>query len=1524
MKRILGLDLGTNSIGWALIDSDENKIMGIGSRIIPMDAAALSNFDNGNSKSQTSERTRVRGVRRLKERHLLRRERLHRVLSLLNFLPPQYKESIDFDKHPGKFKNGTEPKLAWTKNSSDAYDFLFQESFSEMLNEFAVSLPELLKDHKKIPYDWTIYYLRKKALREKIKKEELAWLLLNFNQKRGYYQLRGEEEDENPNKIANFYALKVVSVEPTDEKKGKDIWYNVHLENGWIYRRASSIPLDWEGKTKEFIVTTDLDENGKPKLDRDGNEKRSFRAPNEDDWMLIKKKTEADIIQSNKTIGCYIYDTLLQTPNQKIRGKLVRTVERKFYKDELRAILQKQSEFHPELQNRDLYSACITELYPNNVAYRNSISNNDFTYLLLDDIIFYQRPLKSKKSLISNCPFEERKYLDQDTGEIRTVPVKCIAKSHPLYQEFRLWQFISNLRIYEKERSQDGKLCADVDVTEEFLKDDNDYIALFDWLNERKEIKQDSFLKYPNFGLKKDAARYRWNYVEDKPYPCNETRELMLSRLKKTQNVPNDFLSQDVGEKLWHILYSVEDKHEIETALRKFAARYGLANDFVDNFRKIPPFKKDYGSYSAKALKKLLPLMRAGRYWEEAAIDINTRVRIEKMIDGEFDDTIQDRIREKAKDLNKITDFKLLPVWLACYIVYGRHSEAKETTKWETPNDIDTYLKTFRQHSLRNPIVEQVVTETLRVVRDVWIKYGDISEIHVELGREMKNPAEERRRITEQISENENTNIRIKRLLMEFIDPVYGIDNVRPYSPAQQEILRIFEDGVLNSGVEIPEEISGIIKKFKETDSQKQPSKSDLLRYKLWLEQKYRSPYTNEIIPLGKLFTPAYQIEHIIPQSRFFDDSFSNKVICEAEINQLKDNDLGYEFIKKHHGEKVVLSFGRDVDILSVDAYEKFVKDNYSGNRGKMKRLLMDEIPDQFIERQLNDSRYISRVIKNLLSNVVRESEEAEVTSKHVIPCNGGITDRLKKDWGLNDVWNDIIYPRFERLNQITNSSQFGQWESKDGKQIFQIQIPIEFQKGFSKKRIDHRHHAMDALVIACATRNHISYLNNEAAKPNASGTRYDLRRQLRRIETIQREKVIDGQRVLQSIEVAKEFHKPWPTFTQDAKLALDKLIVSFKQNLRIINKTSNYYQRFDSSGERIVDRQMKGDSWAIRKSMHKDTFFGRVNLKRVREVSLGAALDDVNLIADKKLKSKIQYLTSVGYDKNRIQKYFKENTSSWGKLAKVEVFYFTDELKEKLVAVRKPLDDTFTVKKIEEKVTDAAIRKILLRHLEVYSNDPKAAFSPDGIDKMNRNIRALNDSKYHQPICKVRVAETLGKKFQVGNSGNKNAKFVESDDGTNLFFAIYQTNDDKRTFDTIPLNVAIDRQKRGQNSVPETNRNGDKLLFWLSPNDFVYMPTTGKLPDSSLKEDISMRRIYKIVSFYDNRLYAIPCSIAAMIVDKLEYNLLNKTELTDEKESFKNFCIPLKVDRLGEVAEINGVKLWKESHSSTVGSILI
>lgn len=1534
MKKILGLDLGTNSIGWAVVNAkEENRenetsylkpvnISAAGSRIIPMSADILGNFDAGNSVSQTAERTGYRSKRRLLERYLLRRERLLRVLKLMNFLPEHYANQID---RYGKFINNSEPKLAWTKGIDGKFEFVFKDSFEEMLEDFAQHQPQLVADGKKVPYDWTIYYLRKKALTQRLTKEELAWVLLQFNQKRGYYQLRGEEEEEKSNETIEIISAKILSVERKEkDKKYEKYWYEMPLDNGLTYRAAFYNDVSaWKDETKEFVLKTTILKDGSKK------EELSFLpTPDEIERMdaqrkgkmyaKIKLRTEKNILDSNKTVGCYIYDNLLQAPNQKIIGKLVRTVERKYYKEELQQILEKQVALTPELKDATLYNRCIEELYPNNEAHRNNIAKPDFANLFINDILFYQRPLKSKKSLISDCPYES--HFDKDGNE---HPVKCIAKSNPLFQEFRLWQFVQNLRIYQREKNVDGKLQTDVDVTKELLKTEEDYVKLFDWLNDRASIKQDTLLN-SYFKFKKEKGKdqypYRWNYVEDKDYPCNETRATMLGGLTKC-SLDAGFLTRENEMSLWHILYSVEDKAEIGKALKKYAEKNNLLESFAEVFAKVKPFKKDYGSYSEKTIKKLLPLMRMGEYWDAEAIDNRTKERIDKILTGEYDENIKNRVREKSINLTDINHFRALPVWLACYIVYDRHSEAKEIGKWEKPEDIDRYLKEFKQYSLRNPIVEQVVTETLRTVRDIWKQEGQIDEIHLELGREMKNPADKRKKMTERILENENTNLRIKALLMEFMnDP--EIENVRPYSPSQQDILRIYEENALDNLTKDDKDFDFVSKISKSA----QPSKADITRYKCWLEQKYRSPYTGEMIPLAKLFTSAYEIEHVIPQSRYFDDSFSNKVICEAEVNKLKDKQLGFEFIKNHKGEKVQISQGKVVEILSVEAYEKFVKDLYSSNRAKMKKLLMDDIPDGFIERQLNDSRYISKLVKGLLSNIVREKldngeYEQEAVSKNLISCNGSITDRLKKDWGMNDVWNSIVLPRFRRLNELSGKNCFTAI-STEGHEI--PAMPLELQKGFNKKRIDHRHHAMDAIVIACATRDHVNLLNNEAAHSKHNANRYQLQRKLRRFEKM----TIDGKEK----EIAKEFLKPWDSFTTDAKQVLENIIVSFKQNLRVINKTTNHYQHYDENGKKVFVKQEKGDSWAIRKSMHADTVFGEVNLRKNDKVSLKEALKNPKAIVNKEFKKKVLELLEEGRDAKYIEKYLKDNKDVWSDIdiKKIQVYYFTKDTNDRYFATRKPLDTSFDKKKIESRVTDTGIQKILLAHLEAKGGNPELAFSPDGIDEMNRNIVTLNKGKFHQPIYKVRWYEKSIAKFAVGQKGNKTAKYVEAEDGTKLYFAVYQKVDGERTYATIRLEVSMECQKEGAKEwmklLDERLRNKSSkderykkyqvldipqdanLLFVLSVNDLVYVPSNEELNNGINKIDAN--RIYKTVSFENKQCFCIKQNVATPIVNKVEFSSQNKMERSITGEMIKKTCLPIKVDRLGNVIELNGKKL--------------
>lgn len=1494
-KTILGLDLGTNSIGWSLINQNfaekQGEILGLGSRIIPMTQDVLDNFGSGKpSTTSTADRTCYRSVRRLRERNLLRRERLHRVLNILDFMPKHYSNNIDFENRLGKFLPKTETKLVYNEDNQ----FIFKKSFEEMLEEFRSKHPELLSDGKKIPYDWTIYYLRKKSLSQKIEKEELAWIILNFNQKRGYYQLRGEEEEENPNKLVEFYSLKVTDVIADEARKGNDkIWYSIVLENGWVYRREIKYPLfDWKDKVRDFIVTTDLNEDGTIKTDKDGKEKRSFRAPSEDDWTLLKKKTEKEIDNSQKTVGEYIYNALLKNPSQKIKGKLVRTIERKFYKEELVKILKKQTGFHKELQDEKLLNTCIEELYPRNEERQKLLKTKDFVYLFVEDILFYQRPLKSQKHNIGKCSLESRKF--KKNGVETTEFLKTISRSHTLFQEFRIWQWMQNLKIYEK--------LSDENVTDKFLSNEEDFANLFEFLWNRKEVDHKALLeyvvkrKYEDLKPKQVTAKakeFRWNYVyddvkdESKNYPVGETFSMIKSCLEKIENLPKNFLSQEILEKIWHIIYSVTDKIEYEKALRTFAKKNHLDEEqFVENFKKFPPFKSDYASLSLKAIKKLLPLMRMGKFWDASTIDEETKRRLnsikERLESIDFDEKKLDEISDDdilkpvLKSFSKFKNRSLekgLNTYQASYAVYNKHSEGS-STKWNSVKDLEKYLEDFKQHSLRNPIVEQLITETLRVVRDIWQEYGNgekdfFKEIHIELGRDLKNNSDERKRITEFQTKNENTNLRIKLLLTELLNA--GVENVRPFSPMQQEILKIYEENSIQNIADEDfdnENLKSENITFDEIikiSTMQQPTSSQLQRYKLWLEQKYKSPYTGQVIPLNKLFTSEYEIEHVIPQTKFFDDSFTNKIICESAVNKRKDKQLGLEFIKNCGGEIIELGLGKKVTILFEEQYKDFINTHYSKNKAKRNKLLLEEIPEKMIERQLNDTRHISKLVMNLLSNIVRSEDGKDdgVNSKNVLSLSGKITSELKHDWGLNDIWNELILPRFERLNTLTNSNDYTAFNEKHQKDL--PTVPLHLEKGFQKKRIDHRHHALDALVIACSTRNHINYLNNQNALDSNYKkkflTKEEYRERFQKAREDLRRDLCDKKVDVENLKNYQWiFKKPWQNFTKQAKDNLETTVVSFKQNQRVINKTVNYYEKYNDEGKKVMVKQTKGDNWAIRKPLHKETVSAKVDLPRIKVP-----------------KGKI------------------------------------------LTASRKSLDTSFNLKNIES-ITDTGIQKILRNYLKEKEN-PELAFLAEGIEELNENIAKYNDGVPHKHIYKVRVFET-GSKFPLGETGNKKDKYVESAKGTNLFFAIYQDEKGKRNFETIAFNIVLERLKQGLKAVPETDEKGNRLLFSLSPQDLVFVPTEEEIANPNLVDFENLdknqvNRVYKMVSTTQNKLECVPMSYSKSILEN-EMGSNNKNEriqnfydgktIFDEKQNpiqIKSVCWKLEANRLGKIIKV-------------------
>ena len=161
MKKILGLDIGTNSIGGALININEfgkdGNIEWMGSRILPLDGDSMSKFENGGQvETKAANRRILRGSRRLKQRYKLRRTRLVKVFKLLGWIDHTF---------PEDFK-------ALNKESDFSFNInnylpLSEATKTEAFNAFGTD---------KVSEDWFVYFLRKKALSEKITLQELAWI----------------------------------------------------------------------------------------------------------------------------------------------------------------------------------------------------------------------------------------------------------------------------------------------------------------------------------------------------------------------------------------------------------------------------------------------------------------------------------------------------------------------------------------------------------------------------------------------------------------------------------------------------------------------------------------------------------------------------------------------------------------------------------------------------------------------------------------------------------------------------------------------------------------------------------------------------------------------------------------------------------------------------------------------------------------------------------------------------------------------------------------------------------------------------------------------------------------------------------------------------------------------------------------------------------------------------------------------------------------------------------------------------
>ncbi|AUS05054.1 type II CRISPR RNA-guided endonuclease Cas9 [Pseudotamlana carrageenivorans] len=920
MKKILGLDLGTTSIGWALVNEAENinetsEIIKLGVRVNPLSSDEITDFEKGNPLSVNADRTLKRGARRNLQRFKLRRKNLIETL---------------------------------LKNKVIQSESILTEIGSN-------STFETLS-------------LRAKAAKERVEKEEFARILLSINKKRGYKSSRKAKSEEEGTLIDGMSVAK--HLYENNFTPGQYV-YQLLLENkkyipDFYQSDLKSEFLKIWNFQKEFyteILTDELFQNleGKSKNQTWAICKEPFKITgitqkgSASQKKLEKYKWRSEALESK--VDLEILAIVFQEINNdlnKSSGYLGAIGDRSkklyFNKITVGQYLYRQIELnrHTSLKNQVFYRQDyldeFEQIWETQAKYHTELTPS-LKEELRDIIIFYQRKLKSQKGLISICEFEQKtiEVTVEDKVKKKTIGPRVVPKSSPVFQEFKIWQVLNNLSFTPiKETPTD---LFKKEFPEEVLTLDQKKL-IFEELNTRGKLKNTDILKLLKLKTKdwkcnfesiegnntnqaiynvlqqiseNEGHGFDWNKKN-----ASEIKEELKATLPEIGVNPNildfdinaDNFEQQASYQLWHLLYSAEDDTKISkqdeaiygktsvSLKKKLHLKFGIPVKYTALFANIS-LQPDYGNLSARAIRKIMPHLQDGIEYSQA-----------------------------------------------CVLAGYNHSNS--ITKEENlKRALKEKLELLPKNSLRNPVVEKILNQLVNVVNQIIDSYGKPDEIRIELARELKKSAKQRKEMTVGIAAATKRNEGVKKTLQK-----------APFN-------------ILN------------------------PTKNDVTRYRLYQELEtngYKTLYTNQYIAPNKLFSKEIDIEHIIPKAKLFDDSFSNKTLAFRTVNLTKSNMTSYDFIAEKYND----------DLENYVLRVKNLYDNGVISKGKYSKLLMKEsnLADGFIERDLKNTQYIAKKAKNMLQEVVR----------NVVPTTGSITDKLREDWDLINVMKELNLPKYRQL----------------------------------------------------------------------------------------------------------------------------------------------------------------------------------------------------------------------------------------------------------------------------------------------------------------------------------------------------------------------------------------------------------------------------------------------------------------------------------------------------------------------------
>ena len=713
------------------------------------------------------------------------------------------------------------------------------------------------------------------------------------------------------------------------------------------------------------------------------------------------------------------------------------------------------------------------------------------------------------------------------------------ASSHPMYEEFRMLSFINNIKI----------LTPNDDVLRPLSSEERALIMplffrkskkLFDFEDIAKKLAPKN--QYGFYKKSSDAEMpYLFNYPMDTSVSgCPVTAALIdifgenwIDALCETYTLAEGKSRLNVVNDIWHVLFFYTD----DTKLAEFAKnRLQLNDEEARKFCKIS-LPGDYASLSLKAICKILPYLRRGLIYSHAVF-LGNLCEVMPQYEWDMEEMRNAAIEHIIHEMNQIDskDVRTFEVCIKEYLKEQYHVSEEKLKKLYHPSMMEVYPRVQRTN---NHGVYQLGSPRIDSVRNP-MAMRSIFRL-----RKLVN------RLLEEGKIDQNTEIHIEfaRELNDankrYAIAAYTKENQKTNDEARKKIKELFKD---------------------ETGKDIEPKDDDVLKYVLWEEQGHICLYTGRQIAISDFVgtSQKFDIEHTIPRSVGGDSTRMNLTLCDSRFNrEVKKTKLPtelpnhdeimarinvwkekYESLDKQIRRQKKLSKGATTKDQKDAVIRKrhFLELQRDYWRGKYMRFTMESVPEGFSRRQGTDISVISKYARLYLESLFT----------HVYTVKGIATSDFRKIWGI--------------------------------------------QKAYSKKeRVNHVHHCIDAIVIACIGLDEYNKL----------------------------ESYYHDEENHEWYGMSKAyFKKPWPTFVEDLKNVQDEILV-YHYTPDNMPKQGRRKILLDVEVDGIKKKKKvlcKGD--AARGSLHSDTYYGAIEndgvVRYVKRINLASMkVTDVKNIVD-------------------------------------------------------------------------------------------------------------------------------------------------------------------------------------------------------------------------------------------------------------------------------------------------------------------